>query len=129
MRRAALIVVWLLPLAACGGAPLSSETVRSLDPSIDYLEALNNAAKSLRGEPPDAAQLERLTAAVSAGLADGSEGDPSFVYEDLIRGYLEDRPRFSRQMMRFFQKELRMSGQKSGLYADSLTDQRMISLD
>lgn len=80
----------------------SATSVGTTDRTLDYGLALRTASIKLRGDLPTMVEIRRLDAAVKAAASDGSENDPQFVYNDLVRGFIYDeanRIAFNRQMM------------------------------
>ena len=106
--------------------------VGTTDLTVDYSLALRTAAIKLRGDLPTMAEIKRLSAAVKANLSDGSENDPSFVYRDIVKSFINDSPRFSRQMVVFWRNQLRMGGTLMGDLADlplTAANKRTVSLE
>lgn len=85
-----------------GAASIPTDDLR-----VDYAMALRTAAVKLRGNLPTMAEIDRLQKAIAIGAHDGKEGDPAFVYKDLIQKYMTE-PTFARQMMHYWRNTLRM---------------------
>lgn len=104
-------------------------SVGVVDRSVDYGLALRTASLKLRGDLPTLAEIRRLQTAVAAGANDGSDRDPAKVYGDLVQSYINTPQTFNRQMVQYWRNVLRMGDSISGLFGDSTSAVRGVSLE
>ncbi|MCS6912823.1 MAG: hypothetical protein RMK29_11640 [Myxococcales bacterium] len=91
------------------------------DPTVNYSLALRTAAIKLVGELPTLDEIKQMEAAASTSQAHQ-------VYVSLVRKYINDRPRFARQMVQYWRDTLRMGGSIMGFVSDT-NNMRAVDLE
>lgn len=103
------------------GLRRSAAQLPAADRSIHYGMALRTASLKLVGDLPPLEQIMKLDLAAKAGQSDGSDLDPQALYGRYVQGYLDDTPRFARQMLQYFRDTLRTGGTTKGLSGSTNT--------
>jgi hypothetical protein len=111
------------------GLRRSAGAAGTADTAVNYGLALRTAALKLSGELPTLDQIMRMDAAIKSGRSDGTELDPQALYGTFVQGYINDTPRFTRQMMQYWRDTLRMGGSIQGVVANTTATMMAVNLE